>query len=41
MSIIKNAKAKKSWFEKIKKVYEIFKFLFDLYMLFRKMMGEE
>lgn len=41
MSIPKNLKTKKTWFEKIKLVYDIFKLLFDLYMLYRKMKGEE
>jgi type IV secretory pathway VirB6-like protein len=41
MSGNKKAKEKKTWFEKVKLVYVILKFLFDLYMLFRKMMGVE
>jgi hypothetical protein len=41
MSIRKKAKAKKTWFEKIKLVFEILKFLFDLYLQIRKMMGKE
>ena len=41
MSTRKKVKTKKTWFEKIKQVYDIFKFLFDLYMLYRKLKGEE
>ena len=41
MSISKKVKGKKTWFEKIKLVYDIFKFLFDLFILIRKMMGLE
>ncbi len=41
MSTPKKVKQKKTWFEKIKLVYEIFKFLFDLYLQIRKMMGKE
>lgn len=37
----KKVNKKKTWFEKIKLGYEIFKFLFDLYLLIRKMRGEE
>lgn len=41
MSSPKNVKQKKTWFVKIKLVYDILKFLLDLYMLIRKMGGEE
>ena len=41
MSSLKKVKQKKTWFEKIKLVFDILKFLFELYLQIRKMMGLE
>lgn len=41
MHTCKKVKEKKTWFEKIKLVYDIFKLLYDFFILFRKLTGQE
>ena len=41
MTTPKKVTQKKTLFEKIKMAFEILKFLFDLYLQIRKMMGKE